>query len=179
MLSSNNGWLVPILSAVVILLATVAIGPLQKLTTAPTGELPKLVLEERKKTEELSGAAQLLLAEANGYLEVQISSGGEKITGVELRLSFDPTLASVEQVLAGSFFESPTILQKEVDNKKGLVIFTLGTLSPKAGGGVLARLKVKLLTAKETMVQINSESKVTALGKDKNVLGKVSETVVK
>ena len=173
-MSSNTGWFVPILSAVAILLATVFISPLQKVTGPSVENLSS------KSAGNRSGDVQLSIQEAaegssekKRRLEVKIASPTEKVTGVELVITFDPKQATIENISAGNFFEGAAVLQKEIDNRVGLVIFTLGTFSPKNGSGVLAEVQVKTRTD-GARIEISSESKVTAIGKDKSVSGKVS-----
>lgn len=47
-----------------------------------------------------------------------------------LEIFFDPQALSVKDALAGDFFEEPTILRKEIDNKVGRVYFSAG-IAPK------------------------------------------------
>ncbi|MEK7521371.1 MAG: cohesin domain-containing protein [Patescibacteria group bacterium] len=177
-MNSNNGWLVPILSATVLLLATVAVGPLQKFAAfenAPKQEASGSTVEEKNL-----GSVELSVVDVSGdtssktrNLEIRISSLTEKVTGVELLLVFDPNTISVSNISGGSFLNSATVLQKEIDNKKGLVLFTIGTLTPKNGSGTLVELSA-IVKSGRAEISISSDSKVTALGADKSVLGRVS-----
>ena len=47
-----------------------------------------------------------------------------------LEIFFDPQVLSVKDTLAGNFFNEPTILRKEIDNRVGRVYFSAG-IAPK------------------------------------------------
>lgn len=75
--------------------------------------------------------------------DILIDSGKNKVTSVQLELTYDPSLLKEVSVVAGSFFESPLELLKKIDAKSGRITFALGLPSGsdgKSGKGVVATI---------------------------------------
>lgn len=84
--------------------------------------------------------------------DVIIDTGNNKVTAVQLELSFNKELTKVS-IKPGSFFKNPIELLNRVDNQKGTISFALGT-------GVV-RGRIKGVRGKGTVATIYFEEKGT------------------
>lgn len=66
-------------------------------------------------------------------VNVNIDTGTNKVTGVQIELSYDPKVLTSVDIKPGTFFENPVILLKEINIKEGTVSLALG-VSPGLGG---------------------------------------------
>ena len=65
-----------------------------------------------------------------------------------LEIIFDPQIISIEEILAGNFFDQPQILRRDIDNQKGIIDFSAGmSISEKEAVGELQN-KNSLITLK-------------------------------
>ncbi len=105
-------------------------------------------------------------------IPITIGTGKNTVTGVELALRYDASKIRINSIAAGDFFQNPAILQNSIDNKKGLVNYSLGSLTAKQGSGVLLRLSVTpIAAATKTPISFTGDSKVAAIGEgSQNVL---------
>ncbi len=70
-----------------------------------------------------------------------------KLSALQFNLNFDPKVLQVQDLVAGDFFTSPTVLLKTIDNQKGQISYALGSLNSQSGNKTLATLSVKLISA--------------------------------
>ena len=63
--------------------------------------------------------------------DVNIATGGDKITGVQLELTYDPKVLTNVQIKPGDFIQSPAILLKKVDQANGRISLHLAVKSQK------------------------------------------------
>lgn len=156
--AGNNSWTTPILSATVILLATLFVDPLKSFTANPAPSQPpqnQAQIEAPVKTIQTIKDAVLtttpptltLSTGQDKSIVVNIVSPSGKVTGSELHLNYDPDIVSVKEISAGDFLPSPLRLAKQINNQKGEVVYTIGTLQPTGGSGTLAKI---LITTKDT-----------------------------
>lgn len=115
-------------------------------------------------------------ASAKTYsLPIKILTGNNKVTGIQLELSYDPKVLTNVSVNAGSFFVSPFILINRVDEKNGRISYAIG-ISPqdsgKTGNGIIATLNfdAQKPTPQSTAIVLLPKSLVTAEGTDRSVL---------
>jgi len=85
---------------------------------------------------------------------VLIDTGSNKISGVELQMSYDPKFLQNVDVKAGTFLLKPLVLTKKIDSQKGTITFTLGITPGQKG-----------VSGKGTIAVINFSTKPNALGK--------------
>lgn len=105
--------------------------------------------------------------------DVNIDTSDNIATGVQLELSFDPAVLQNVDIIIGTFFTNPTVIQKTVDQKNGKIIFTLST--PIGGDGVQGKGTVAVISfsktnSQETMIGFLPKTLVSAQGQDQSVL---------
>lgn len=109
--------------------------------------------------------------------DITINTETDKVTAVQLELSFDPKAISNVDVKPGTFFKNPAQLIKRVNAKDGTVSYALG-INPGENGisgtGTVAVISYTEIGQAGTYTQINFLPKtlVTAEGTDKSVLKK-------
>lgn len=116
-------------------------------------------------------------------LNVDIATGGNKVTAVQLEMTFDPTVLTKMAIAQGDFFVNPIVLLNKVDAKKGTITFALGippTGEAKSGTGVAATLSFVPVGTPGTQspITILSKSLVTASGTSSSVLKSTTGTIL-
>lgn len=114
-------------------------------------------------------------------LSVTIDTGGEKVSAVEIHLSFDPKLVKVKEITPGSFFAEPIVLDKaKIDNKLGAATFVVGSgPQTKSGKGEIVKVKVIGLKIGQGTIRLEDSTKVAAVGREYNVLKDTGEISIK
>ena len=108
-------------------------------------------------------------------LPINISTGTNKVTAVQLELQYDANLLSNVSISAGNFFENPIVLLNKIEQKTGRISYALG-ISPensgKQGEGIAAILtfESKSKVPVQTTIQFLPKSLVTAEGISDSVL---------
>lgn len=108
-------------------------------------------------------------------LPIKILTGNNKVTGVQLELSYDPKVLMNVSVNAGSFLANPFVLLNRVDEKNGRVSYAIG-ISPqdfgKTGSGIVAiiNFEAQKPTLQSTAIVLLPKSLVTAESTDRSVL---------
>jgi len=174
-----------------IILIIVLIGITAVLLAIALGQKRNLPISERKPTPQpqVSYAHTLLEINSNPVLEatssgspayavdVNINTEGDKVTAVQLELSFDPKAIVVTDIRPGTFFKNPIPLIKRINEKDGVISYALG-INPGENGisgkGTIAVISYKEVGQIGTYTQINFLPKtlVTASETDKSVLKK-------
>lgn len=72
-----------------------------------------------------------------------ISTGENLAMGVDLKISFDPSLIEVLSVEDVGFFESPQILMNTIDNTAGLISYSVGSFTGGQGSGDIIAISFK------------------------------------
>lgn len=98
---------------------------------------------------------------------IEISTGDNRVTAVQLELQYDPEVLTDVAVAPGTFFAKPEILLKQIDQKTGRITYAFGvglTDNPIAGTGTVAILSfsAKNINAQETTITFLPKSLVTA-----------------
>lgn len=117
----------------------------------------------------------LTLTAQSETINVEIDSGNNKVTAVQLELSYDPKAITSLIITPSLFFENPVVLLNNVDAKNGKVSYALAispTGNPKVGKGTVATINVKTALAQnqQTSITVLPKSLVTAEGVDTSVL---------
>lgn len=117
----------------------------------------------------------LTISSPSGQISVEVESGTNKITAVQLELSFDPTKVTGMTITPGPLLENPIVLFNSIDVKKGTASYALGispTGAAKAGSGVVATIRVQtaLRSNEQTTIEVLPKSLVTAEGINSSVL---------
>ncbi len=118
----------------------------------------------------------LSTASAKTYsLPINISTINNKITVVQLELSYDPKILTNVKVNAGTFFANPFIPINQVNEKDGRVSYAI-SINPqdtgKQGNGLLATLTFQTQTSalQSTSIVLLPKSLIVAEGTDRSVL---------
>lgn len=128
-----------------------------------------------------SPQAALVRVGTTQTIDVVIDTGNNKLTTIQLEMSFDPQFVEVTEVEPGTFFENPTVLLSEVDSGTGRITLALGSLTPKKGRGELAT--VTLVAKKPTgptgkATDLTFLPKTTALGhSNANIASLIRQTI--
>lgn len=110
-------------------------------------------------------------------LDVNINTEIDKVTAVQLELSFDPKAITIVDINPGPFFKNPAQLLKRINPKDGSISYALG-IKPGENGitgkGVVAKISYTEIGQKGNYTHINFLPKtlVSGEGTDKSVLKK-------
>jgi hypothetical protein len=111
--------------------------------------------------------------ESSYTTDVVINTGQNKVTSVQLELSYDPKVLKKVNIEPGSFFVSPTIQLKNVDEKNGRITFALSQDDSLAalGQGIIAKISFTAFqNSVPTKIEFLPKTKVSALDISESVL---------
>lgn len=116
-----------------------------------------------------------ILTSSSASLPINIDTKTNKITAVQLELSFDPKVVTVTDITPGTFFDSPLELAKKIESKNGKIIYALATkpqVPGKSGLGAVATIQITTTLPKgqKTTVVFLPTSLITAEGSTTSVL---------
>ncbi|MBI4089440.1 MAG: hypothetical protein HY424_01875 [Candidatus Levybacteria bacterium] len=106
-------------------------------------------------------------------LPINIATGTNKVTAVQLELQYDPLILTNISVSPGSFFQNPVVLLNQIDTKTGRISYAFGinpTDQGVAGQGTVAILNFKALTSEKTAIIFLPKTLVAAEGTTQSVL---------
>jgi hypothetical protein len=114
---------------------------------------------------------------------VEISTGNNQVTGVQIDISYDPTVLTNVDIKTGSFFTNPTVLSKKIDAEKGILTYTLFVNPAQksvSGSGTVAVLSFSTLAGAKTPTKINllPTSEAVAMGQFESVLKTATGTIL-
>lgn len=108
-----------------------------------------------------SPSASLVLVGEEASFVVIVDTGGNNVASVQLEMLFNPEYIKVSGIEPLTFFNDPTILLREIDNKAGVISYALGsTTQARSGRGAL--VKITLVGKKSTS---NNSTPITFLPK--------------
>lgn len=116
------------------------------------------------------------VASTSGLLksDITINSRGNRITAIQIELSYNPSDISNVDIKIGPFIKNPVELFKKIDTQNGRVSYAIGVaLGEKGvlGNGVVAKLSFsKLKTIGTTSISFLPKSLVTSSGISQSVL---------
>ena len=148
------------------------------LTATPTPAITKPLAQTELKFGTLSNLPVIsssLGAKLAYSIPVIISSKNNKITAVQLELSYDPNMLTEISLMPGEFFPKPVSLLNQIDEKNGRISYAIGT-SPTESGiqgeGVVAILtfQAKSPLRAETSISFLPKTLVTAECTNQTVL---------
>lgn len=105
--------------------------------------------------------------------DVVINTGQNKVTSVQLELSFDPAVLTKVDIEPGSFFINPKVVLKNIDEKAGRITFALSSSDSQSalGQGILAKISFKTLKkGVSTAIDFLPKTKVSAEETTESVL---------
>ncbi len=89
----------------------------------------------------------------------------EELLAVDLFLSYDPQILSLEKITPGKFFPSPQEFSKEIKEEEGKIFYALGSLSPTSGKGILVSLTFQgKMSGDQGTVGLTEETLVSTKG---------------
>jgi hypothetical protein len=123
------------------------------------------------------------IASTSGAYEtdVNIDSGTNKVTGIQLSISYDPKVLTNVDIKPGTFLPDGTVISKQVDAQKGTITFLLGTSQGKkgvSGTGQVAVISFTKVIPDDTNLSFLPDTLVSAEGYDQSVLSKTSSAVI-
>lgn len=123
-----------------------------------------------------------------GAINVNIETGGNEVTAVQLELKYDPSAITDVAIVHSDFFTNPIELFKRIDTQNGRITYMLGistAQNPISGSGTVAKItfrKVRETKLSSTTIKFskteNSESIVAATGIDQSVLRYANDTTI-
>ncbi len=157
-----------------------------------------VTIEKQSPTGALSPLAQSTLyllpnpltldASGNGIIEVNIETGTNEVTAVQLELQYDTKAITNVAIKPGPFFTSAVDLMKRIDKDNGRITYMIGispSQNPISGSGTVAQITFsKVRNTNLTSTQVNftttdsSKSIVTATGIEESVLKETQGTTV-
>lgn len=139
--------------------------------TVKRGSLPSFSNDDAAKmadiahtTVTVSGDAQVASAAGTYQTDVMIEPNGNKITGIQLDLSYDPKVITVTDITPGPFFPKPTVLDKVIDTATGKVTLTVATsfgADPVTENGTVAVLSFKKIGEGNVVINVLPSTLVT------------------
>ena len=132
----------------------------------------------------LSSTPDFAATSSSYSLDVKISSGENKVTAVQLEMSYDPKAINVTDILPGTFLNNPIVLLKKIDEQNGRVSYAVA-IKPGdeiiSGNGTIAKLVFKpVLGSKLATTEINflPTTEVAAAGNAKSSLKSALGTTI-
>lgn len=117
----------------------------------------------------------LTIASPSGSVDVQIDTGTNNVTAVQLEVEYDPKVVTNVTLKPGSFFQNPVELLSNIDTKNGKISYAIGILpsdNPQKGQGTVATLsfRTNLGVGQATQIKFLPKTLVTASGITSSVL---------
>lgn len=181
-MSSKTTLFIAGLTILTVALVVIAISP--KKSTAPSSTTsPKRVVVSPtpivEKHSVLSFAPNpLVLSATTATVSVSLDSsvgGSNRVTAVQLEMTYDPKAITVTSVTPATFFTNPFILMNKVDPAAGTISFALGAAPGSTGtsgiGNVATISFTSLMTqGQSTTITFLPRSLVTAEGQSQSVI---------
>jgi hypothetical protein len=152
--------------------------------TTPIAKTPT-VLPFAKTTITLSSSPTATFTNPDVYvLDSMISTEDNKITAVQLELSYDPKALTKVDILPGTFFKDPVVLLKNIDEKNGRISYAIAIKMGQqavGGTGTIAQIQFSPLPGSNlttTSISFLPKTKVSAQGEAKTVLKSALGTTI-
>lgn len=176
----KNNWILPLLAFGFILLVSflfIAGSPSSQVQTKTTNKQTAPIAEKKNVSLALSPEKLDLKVGVKTTIPINIESL-DKVSVVEIHLTFDPKVVTIKDVIPLEFFDSPKTLKKEINNERGEVTFIVGGLPERSGSGQLAQISLTAKGAGITNLEFSQNSQAAVTGKNTNALGKTSGTII-
>jgi hypothetical protein len=149
----------------------------------PVKTTPKSTAIIHDAQTDLSFSAPIISSSSALQSNVEIATGRNKVTAVQLELTFNPKALTNVEIAPGTFFTNPVIILKKIDTENGRITYALGVgLGQKAvtGRGTLAVLTFIPVAGKTEPTSINflPKTEVAAQGQIMSVLRKSSGAII-
>jgi hypothetical protein len=146
--------------------------PVEKVTTPiTTSTIPLYVQTTITLSDAITSASTF---SGQFQTEATISTGTNKVTAVQLELSYDPKALSNVVITPGTFIKNPTVLLKKVDPKLGRISLAMGISLEGSGASGSGQIATITFTPNEgyktTEIKFLPTTQVTAEETSKSVL---------
>lgn len=118
-------------------------------------------------------------------LNVEIDTGANQVTGVQLEIAYDPNILTNVTISKGTFFSNPNILLNNVDITTGRISYAIvvpPSVSALSGTGTVAVISAmkssKVSELSESTVSILPKSLVTQIGTEGSVLNTTRNAIL-
>lgn len=175
------------LTAVASLLIAVALLPKKKAVTPPPPPPTSSAAQTTEPTVTPETTLTLSPNLSTSSVDVNINTGTNNVTAVQLELTYDPQLLTDVDISAPSkevsFFKNSITLIKKIDQEKGKIIFAIGispTGAPVKGSGIVAVVKFTKAspTVKTANISFLPQTLVTADGAPNSVLKSTTDATI-
>lgn len=125
----------------------------------------------------------LVISSQSAVAQVAIDSGNNKVTAVQLEISFDPKKITKITLNPGDALENAVVLLNNVDMKEGRISYAIG-ISPtgvaKVAKGIVATMALQTILApnEQTIINFLPKSLVAAEGVASSVLKSSVGTII-
>jgi len=177
--------------ALILVLIIVTIGLVWlSVYTIPSQKTPTVikkpaVLPFAKTTITLSSSPTATLVDSSVYsLDTTISTEDNKVTAVQLELSYDPKAITNVDILPGTFLNDPVVLLKNIDEKNGRISYAIAIKmggQAVSGSGNIAQVQFSPIKGSDlttTAINFLPKTKVSAQGEAKSVLKSALGTII-
>lgn len=113
------------------------------------------------------------ISEGNYETDVLINTNGDKISGAQIELAFEPTLLTNVDISPADFLSNPSVLIKSIDTKNGTIklIIAIKPGEEMVGGtGAIATISFTKTSSEPTNISFLPTSQVSTTGLNKSVL---------
>ena len=119
-----------------------------------------------------SNAAEAGSSSREFFSDVNITTGGNKVTAVQLEIKYNPDLLTNVDIFPGDFFQNPAVLLERIDAEEGIISYALGSDGGVSAEGIVAILSFeeKTFARGETSLDFLSKTAVSAEGAEESVL---------
>lgn len=166
--------------ASLLLFYAISINPTKKQTSIPNPSkiIPTIPTKSPAETSLIITPELKTVKENEVFnLNIQIDTGTNQITGVQLEIAYDPDILTDVKIDKGTFFPNPNILLNNIDNETGRISYALvipPATSPLSGTGTVAIISAmkssKSNILSESAVSILPKSLVSQIGTEGSVL---------
>lgn len=129
---------------------------------------------------------QVLLSNGTATVSVDINTGNNLVSGVQLEIAYDPEVLANVRITQGTFLPDPVVILNANDQTTGRISYALGispSQNPVQGTGQVATITFTkraqtASTAKQTEITILEKSLVTMLGVQNSVMKQATGTTI-
>lgn len=109
------------------------------------------------------------------YLEDQLrvdvlaDSRETSLTGADLYVSWDQSSLKLDSIKPGPHLPKPQVLKEKLNEEIGEIVYSLGSVKPASGSGILATLEFEVIANKKgkSWVKLESKTQTACQGFDK------------
>lgn len=126
-------------------------------------------------------ASSLSFSKYDSAVDVNIDTGVDYISGVQLKIQYDPNVLSNVKVAPGTFFPNGTVLQNDIDTTNGILSYAF-VINPGMKGikgrGQVVTISYTAAPQTATDMVFLPDTKVTSFGINSSVLSTVTNVTV-